>query len=242
MNEEGYDLDHWELDDRDIGSQNPVTITMDSDHTLNAVFRIVYTLGITTTTGGTTDPIPGTYTYFELTIVRVTATPAAYWNFDHWERDGASNSSNPIDVTMDSNHTLHAVFTYSVTIYASCNIEGANVSVVIAMDGFPTGYTTPYTFAGLTGTHTFTVPSTDPGGHKFSAWNTYERTTTITVTRGGTYTAYYQTGVSGVGGIGNPVDKLAILAPYIGLASTLLVAAIGTTVFVKRSKRREKRQ
>jgi hypothetical protein len=43
--------------------------------------------------------------------------------------------------------------------------------------------------------------------------------------------------VSSVGGLVVPVDKLGLLAPYIGLASTILVgAAVATTIYVRRKK------
>ena len=81
---------------------------------------------------------------------------------------------------------------YDATINAYCNTEGLDVSVNIVMDGSPTGYTTPHTFTSLTGTHNFTVPNTDPSGHPFKQWSTGETSTTITVSSGGTYTAYYE--------------------------------------------------
>ena len=65
------------------------------------------------------------------------------------------------------------------------------MSVGITKDGAPTGFSTPKTFTGLTGTHTFTVPSTDANGHPFEWWSTGSTSTTITVDSGGTYTAYY---------------------------------------------------
>jgi len=40
-----------------------------------------------------------------------------------------------------------------------------------------------------------------------------------------------------VGGIWVPVDKFGLLAPYIGLASTILVATVATAIYVKRAKR-----
>jgi hypothetical protein len=280
--------------------------------------EIKYTLTITTTAGGTTNPRPGTYAYWFGTTVKVTATPNSGYTFDHWELDGSWNYSNPISVTMNSDHTLHAVFQakYDVTIKAHCNTEGVDISVPITMDGSPTGYNTPHTFTGLTGTHTFTVPNTDPSGHPFKQWSTGSTSTTITVNTGGTYTAYYQakytliitatsggttnpapgtytywqgTVVSvtaipntgyifdhweldgapagsqnpisitmdtnhnlhavfiyspppGVGGIVIPIDKFALLAPYIGLASTVTVAAVTTVIYVKRVKRRKEKQ
>jgi hypothetical protein len=80
---------------------------------------------------------------------------------------------------------------YDVAIRAHCNTEGVGVGVSITMDDLPTGYTTPHTFTGLTGTHTFTVPNTDPSGHPFWQWSTSEITTTISVSLGGTYVSYY---------------------------------------------------
>jgi GH25 family lysozyme M1 (1,4-beta-N-acetylmuramidase) len=46
----------------------------------------------------------------------------------------------------------------------------------------------------------------------------------------------------GVGGIVIPVDKLALLAPYIGLTSTIVVAAVATVIYVKRVKHRKEKQ
>jgi hypothetical protein len=42
-----------------------------------------------------------------------------------------------------------------------------------------------------------------------------------------------------VGGVWVPVDKFGLLAPYIGLASTILVATAATTIYVKRIRRRK---
>jgi len=202
---------------------------------------------------------------------------------------------------------------YVARIKAYCYTEGSDISVGITMDGSPTGYNTTHTFTGLTGTHNFTVPDTDLNDHLFKQWNTGETSTTITVTSGGTYIAYYQakcnltiTTTTGgttdpspgtytywegtivsvtanpytnyvfdhweldgfwyssnpisvtmdsdhtlravfaeysppppVGGIVSPVDKLGLLAPYIGLASTILVATVATVIYVKRIKKRE---
>jgi len=45
-----------------------------------------------------------------------------------------------------------------------------------------------------------------------------------------------------VGGVIVPVDKFGLLAPYIGLASTILVATTTTTIYVKRVKRRKEKR
>ena len=73
-----------------------------------------YSLTIATTTGGTTNPAPGTYTYTANSTVQVTAIPDANYLFDHWELDNVNvGSANPYIVTMDKNHTLKAFFTHS---------------------------------------------------------------------------------------------------------------------------------
>jgi hypothetical protein len=70
-----------------------------------------YTLTIQATTGGTTSPAVGTYTYDEGASVQVTAIANTGYKFDHWELDGVNvGSVNPITITMDKDHTLLAVF------------------------------------------------------------------------------------------------------------------------------------
>jgi len=46
----------------------------------------------------------------------------------------------------------------------------------------------------------------------------------------------------GGGGFVVPVDKFGLLAPYIGLASTILVATVATAIYVKRVKHRKEKQ
>ncbi|RLI40025.1 hypothetical protein DRO69_13480, partial [Candidatus Bathyarchaeota archaeon] len=78
-----------------------------------------WNLTITTTTGGITEPPPGTYAYANSTTVAVTAFPQENYVFDHWELDGVNiGSENPVDVLMTANHTLHVVFlqVYKLTI------------------------------------------------------------------------------------------------------------------------------
>jgi outer membrane protein assembly factor BamB/ABC-type transport system substrate-binding protein len=229
----GYGFDHWDFD----GSwnySNPVTVTMDSNHTLVAFFRLVHTLTITKTLGGTTDPLPGPHVYLEGTAVTVTANPYASSNFDHWELDGSWNYSNPVIVTMGSDHALHAVFKFNITIQALCETEGAYISVNITMDGSPTGYVTPHTFTNLSEAHSFTVPSTDDAGHAFWQWEGGQKSTTITV-EGGTYTVHYGHVVV-VGGEKLPIDKVRLLIPYAGMTSAIVAVAAATAIYIRRRK------
>jgi len=105
-------FDHWKLDGKNAGTINPIKVLMNSNHTLQAIFKLLtHNLTITTTAGGTTNPKPGNYTHANGTVVSVTAIPDASYVFDHWERDGSNiGSKNPIDIIMDANHTVLAVF------------------------------------------------------------------------------------------------------------------------------------
>jgi len=67
---------------------------------------------------GTTDPIPGTYWYIEGTPVSVESIPYSGWRLKYWLLDGADiGSEYPLNVTVDNNHTLTAVFVVSPPIF-----------------------------------------------------------------------------------------------------------------------------
>lgn len=69
-----------------------------------------YNLTIVATTGGTTNPTSGTYTYVVGSSINVTISSDIDYSFDHWELDSVNvGSANPYTVLMDKNHTLKAV-------------------------------------------------------------------------------------------------------------------------------------
>jgi len=124
--DDGYEFDHWVLDGSSAGSSTSIPVTMNSDHTLVAVFKPLpyYTLTIQTTNGGTTNPSPGNISYVKGTNVTVSALPSSGYMFDHWVLDGSSaGSSATCTVTMNSDHTITATFgnyivrEYNPTIY-----------------------------------------------------------------------------------------------------------------------------
>lgn len=83
--------------------------------TVYALEAVTYTLAISTTVGGTTDPAPGAYVYTEGEIVPVTAIPETGYMLNHWELDGVDvGKETSINITMDSNHDLYAVFSFGV--------------------------------------------------------------------------------------------------------------------------------
>jgi len=119
----GYTFGYWDIDGYSQGSGvNPVSVGMNSPHTATAYYSaiVTYSLTIPSTTGGTTNPTAGTYSYTSGATVSVQATPDANYLFAYWELDGSNvGSANPINVLMDSDHTLRAVFTpitYTLTV------------------------------------------------------------------------------------------------------------------------------
>jgi hypothetical protein len=137
-----YGLAFWDLDGMNVGSANPYEVLMDDNHTLRAVFiRTSYSLTVTTTAGGTTSPVPGVYTYSAESGVEVSATSYTNFAFDHWELDSTHiGAMNPINVTMDTNHTLHAVFVSVLThdvavtdITLSKAVVGQNCNTIISV-------------------------------------------------------------------------------------------------------------
>jgi hypothetical protein len=76
---------------------------------------IQYTLTISTTPGGTTDPAPGGHSYVSGTPVDVDAIPNTGYVFSHWTGDVPSGhkTDNPLIITMNSNKSITAYFLYN---------------------------------------------------------------------------------------------------------------------------------
>jgi len=78
--------------------------------------RLEYTLTISIEGEGDVDRDPSPpYYQGDDTEVTLTATPDTGWAFDHWE-DDITSSTNPIDITMDGDKTVTAVFTLNIEI------------------------------------------------------------------------------------------------------------------------------
>lgn len=94
-----------------IGTAPTIALVIDRDRVLTANYvEEIRVLTITSGAGGTTDPSPDSYQYPADSIARITAYPDSGYRFDYWELDGVARTENPIDVLMDMDHTLHAVF------------------------------------------------------------------------------------------------------------------------------------
>ena len=95
-------------------SRDYTDVTSDqSDHNYTAsIFRP--TLIIAAGTGGTTDPVPGTYQHDYGTQVQVTAAPDSDFQFSGWTGD-ATGTTNPITITMDADKSITATFSSTQT-------------------------------------------------------------------------------------------------------------------------------
>jgi uncharacterized repeat protein (TIGR02543 family) len=115
----GMTLDYWLKDGLDAGNANPITVKMDTDHTLTAVFtQDQYTLTVNTVGSGSVTKNPNQATYTYGTIVTLTASPVVGWSFADWSGD-ASGSDLTTTVTMTSDKTVTATFTqdpYTLTV------------------------------------------------------------------------------------------------------------------------------
>lgn len=114
----GYIFDGWSGDvPAGQESQNPLTITVDSDKTIQATFVEAqtneYTLNATASGGGTVAKSPNQAQYAEGTQVELTATPNDSWVFAGWSGDvpAGQESQNPLTITMDANKSITATFT-----------------------------------------------------------------------------------------------------------------------------------
>lgn len=104
---------------------NPVTLFMDDDKSMTAVFSEVPKAVLSTTIAGIgsigLNPSGGIYDVGE--VVAATASPAAGWRFDHWEGD-VTGSQNPVEITMNVNKSITAVFLETTGIRLTAEVQG----------------------------------------------------------------------------------------------------------------------
>ena len=110
ISDTNYRFDKW-TGDVPQGSENNFSfaITMDTDKSVQANFIRQYTLSIAASTGGTTNPSPGSYIHDSEAEVSITAIANNGYKFTGWTGSVIS-SGNPITVTMDSDKSMTANF------------------------------------------------------------------------------------------------------------------------------------
>jgi len=125
--DEGWHFVEWTGDA--TGTDEEITITIDSDMTVTANFEEIptYTLTVNIEGEGSVSRSPDQEVYEEGTEVTLTASAADGWEFEEWTGD-ATGTNEQITITMDSDMTVTANFeeeevvveTYTLTV----NIEG----------------------------------------------------------------------------------------------------------------------
>jgi uncharacterized repeat protein (TIGR02543 family) len=186
----GWSFSYWSIANDTWGSpsinstQNPITIIMDNNKRVTAVFtQDQYILTITVIGNGnvTIEPYKTTYTYGENVTLTATADPD--WTFAGWAGD-ASGTANPITVNMTGNKTVTATFApaqneYTITASAGTGGSispsgsvlvnyGEDITFTIApdigyhigdvlVDGLSVGAVESYTFTFVTSSHTISA-------------------------------------------------------------------------------------
>jgi hypothetical protein len=110
----GYFFDHWMLDGANAGTANPISVTINSNHTLQAVFSpSTISLTIVAGTGGRVSP-SGAQTLNINQTYQFNANPNSGYEFDHWDLNGQNKGSTSpltLTVTIDmTGQTLTALF------------------------------------------------------------------------------------------------------------------------------------
>ncbi|MEM7336493.1 MAG: hypothetical protein AAF490_30720 [Chloroflexota bacterium] len=116
----GWVFSHWTGDAS--GSDNPLSVTLDANKSITAVFTEIIPEVTTTTTGSGAINRSADAPYSYNQNLTLTAVPDAGWEFIEWTED-ASGPTNPISLTLTSNITVTAVFTEIVPVLTT-NITG----------------------------------------------------------------------------------------------------------------------
>lgn len=111
---------------------------------------LTHILNISASIGGTTNPASGSHVYDEGVTASVVATPSSGYVFDYWELDGVNMGANlSINVLMDADHSLYAVFREEVTpppthLLSITTNPISGVPFTLTKGGIQTSYQTPY--------------------------------------------------------------------------------------------------
>lgn len=128
----GFQFSGWSGDAS--GMANPLDVTVNANKTITANFTPVpqFTLTTSAGTGGSVSP-SGANNYNSGTVVAVTATPNAGYQFSGWSGD-ASGTTNPLNVTVDANKTITANF----TLLPPSSLTAESGTVTVSTSGYTT--------------------------------------------------------------------------------------------------------
>lgn len=123
---QGWRFSRWLKNGTYFSSEAQKTVEVNDNAVYKAIFEEIqyYTLNISIQGNGSVSRNPDENPYEESTIVTLTANPANGWRFDRWEGD-LVGSTNPKQMTMDSNKNITAVFVEIQYYTLDISIEGS---------------------------------------------------------------------------------------------------------------------
>jgi hypothetical protein len=219
----GFIFDMWASGFGFMGNQNPNTLMMVQNISLQPIFENASTaqrtLTINAAVGGTTDPSSGSYVYTYMTNVTVTATSDSGYEFDHWMMGSGNNfgDQNPLYLTMSWNFTIQPVFENATS--------GPRILMIWSNSN---GTTNP-----PPGTYTYnygenvTVAATPNSGDSFKYWvvdgqNMNENPITVQMTQDHTLQPVFTSNQGNQGNPGQGDQSLSLNIP----PSFILVGAV----------------
>ncbi|WP_234571956.1 InlB B-repeat-containing protein [Rhodohalobacter sp. 614A] len=127
---EGWEFIEWSGNIE--GNENPKTITINEDISVTAVFEI-QSFSITVQVEGEGSVIlnPDKEEYEQGEEIEVTAEAEEGWIFSHWEGDTTGNK-NPINITVDDNKNITAIFEEAPNTMAISLPQQGNVTILQA--------------------------------------------------------------------------------------------------------------
>jgi PKD repeat protein len=243
----GYTFQYWDVDGVSQGTGvTTITVAMNAPHTATAHYTpqvATYKLKIETTTGGTTNPTPGTYTYAAGTQVQVTAIPSNGYIFDHWELNGTNvGTATTYTVTMNANYVLKAFFkaapkplTVSISPMSASILLGQQVTFTSTVSGG----TPPYTYQWYLNNQPVSGANTTTWTFKPAATGVYFVILKVTDAAGNTAQsdpAKVTVSSVPVGGYSVSLAKDAPISSII--AYTMLIASFGSLLSLTKRRRK----
>jgi len=157
----GYNFSHWIGDVPSYHeNDNPITLLIDRDISIEANFVPYYTINIEADDGGTTDPSPGTHAYNAGTEVQITAIPESGYRFGSWTGDipPGQENDNPLTITIGADKSITANFVRQYALIISSDEGGTtdpspntyihDSSTAVSIEAIPDAN---YRFSGWTG-------------------------------------------------------------------------------------------